>query len=102
MRNILILFALFFSVSVFSQSIKLKPNTNVDYLKQSVNKTQDSLVLDCTYVIYKVSLIGSKVSKTYYLSTKHAVLPVSCMLNGMYVVSVSTNNKMIIFNLILE
>jgi len=85
-----------------AQESILIPNTNIDAkeLVHSLNKTNDSLVLNCDYIIYKVEIFNSEYMKIYEINKKEIQLPLTELPLGRFSIAVFTNRKIIMINLL--
>lgn len=94
---------LLFCVNLYGQSTLLKNvNYNARELKEHLNATKDSIVLDSDFTIFRVEMMNSKFFKSFEFSSKHVEVDISFLPLGRYTITVFTNRKQIALTLLRE
>lgn len=98
----LILIFLLLSTSVFPQKTTLiqNINTRANELSHSLNKTNDTLVLNCENRIFKVNIFNSNFSKSFWINSNKIEIPLNNLDVGRYAIEVILKKKHIIITLL--
>ena len=81
-------------------SIRYNRNWDAKELKHSLNKTKDSLILECDYIMHKVEIYHPVTRREIPLGSKQATISIRDLELGRHSVDVFTNSKIIMFNIL--
>ena len=102
-NHLLTLLLILLTSYTFSQNrptrVKKNTNSNAKELFHDLNESGDSLILKSDYRIYRVEIMRSDFSKHYEAFEKSVKIPLYDLPRGRFSVLVSTNRKLILFNL---
>lgn len=97
-----VLIFLLLSTSVFSQKTTLiqNINTRANELTHTLNKTKDTLILNCENRIFKVNIFNADFSKSFWIKSSEIEVPLNNLDVGRYAIEVILKKKHIIITLL--
>jgi len=101
-KFLFILILILVNFNINAQESTLVPNTNIDAkeLKHALNKTNDSLLLESTFMIHKVEIFNSGFNKVFEISGQKIQISLVDIPLGRQSIAVFVNRKIIMITLL--